>query len=86
MFMAKFRLEFSYPDGHLEVIENDFDSLEEAKEFGDNLYNQVLATERFHKRRDDDGDIGYHKPGKAYYYVTKRDGNNRTVVFDSRIK
>ena len=47
-----FELLVSYPDGHIEIIEENFYTLEKADEYGEGMLNQIYATEQFHKGTD----------------------------------
>ena len=43
----------SYPDGHVEQIEETFDTLDAAKSFGVSMINSIKATEAYHAHSDD---------------------------------
>lgn len=71
-----YKLEFSYPDGHIEEFADQYRSAKEAVEIGENMLNQVKVTERYHQ---------YHEDAQeAYFLVTKIDGDKHRLVFDSR--
>ena len=74
--MAAYYLMFSYPDGHVEEVEQSFSSLEAAIDYGNNLLNQVKATETFKK--------GSKTSGKAHFDVLLVDLEKRTTVFKSQ--
>lgn len=74
--MVFYKVEFFYPDGHVEEFEDYYRSLEAAVKFGDDMLNQVAVTEQYHKRKD--------SPIKPYFLVTKIDGDNHSVVFNSK--
>ena len=74
-------LEIAYPDGHIEELEQNFNSKEEAKGYGENLVGQIAYTEDF-KRNDDD--FGFSEKQKPYYLVTQVVDGQKTIVIDSR--
>ena len=69
--MKYYKMDFSYPDGHIEEFE-DFKSLEEAVKYGTDLQAQVNYTERL------------HDPRKTYFLVYENDGNERKLVYRSK--
>lgn len=73
-----FILSFSYPDGHVEEIDQSFTNLEAAIEYGNGLYSQVQATEDFKKQGI------FSKRGKSYFLVEEVTLDARKLVFDSR--
>lgn len=75
-----FNLSFSYPDGHVEEIEQPFASLESAVRYGENLYNQVRATELMKKQGVSSVNMG------AYFLVEEVTYGSRKIVFDSRVE
>ena len=74
-----YRVTISYPDGHIEELEEVFNSLEEAKRFGDAYLAQVKATET-HKKRSylEDG------PKDPYYMVMEHRDGSRKIIFESK--
>lgn len=74
--MESYTISFTYPDGHVEDIEQDFVSTKAAVEYGVNLLNQVRATEV--SKRGSTHDIG-----EPYFVVHKIDENGRKIVFNS---
>ncbi|MCR5491796.1 MAG: hypothetical protein K6F32_06690 [Bacilli bacterium] len=76
--MVSYKLSFSYPDGHVEDIDDIFVSLDRAAEYGDGLLNQVMATERLKR-----AGMSYHAKS-AYYMVYECDGKTTELVYDSR--
>ena len=71
-----FKVEFSYPDGHVEEFEDYYRSLEAAVKFGNDMLNQVAATEQYHKK--------VSEAEKPFFLVTKIDGDHHELAFDSR--
>ena len=78
-----YKVSVTYPDGHTEEIEESYDSLEKAKEFGDNIVLQVQNTERYHKNKG--GFLGlFKRKKKACYYVVRYvTDDGAEEVFDS---
>ena len=74
---AFFKVEFLYPDGHVEEFDDYYRTLEAAVKFGNDLLNQVAATEQYHKHTSRDLQ-------KAYFLVTKIEGEEHSLVYDSR--
>lgn len=72
-----FKVVFVYPDGHIEEIEDIFNSIESAKDFGENLTNQVINTERFH------GGSAEGKRAPYFMVVEVLDGKLK-MVFESQ--
>lgn len=73
-----FYISFSYPDGHVEEIDESFASLQAAIKYGDSLLNQVAATESTKKQGVSSNDIG------AFFLVEEVSYDSRKLVFDSR--
>lgn len=74
-----FELLISYPDGHVEIIEETFYNLEKANEYGQGMLNQIAVTEQFHQGKDD----GSFKPRhlhKPYYEIYKVVEGSRELV------
>ena len=66
-----YELLISYPDTHVEVIEEVFPSIEAAKEYGKSMMNQIKATEAYHASK---GDIlGERIKKKPYFEVSEQD-------------
>ena len=80
-----FELLISYPDGHIEVIEETFYNLEKAKEYGEGMMNQIAATEQFHNGKDD-GSIKSRRLHKPYYEVYKVGDGSRELVAKGKEK
>ena len=74
-----FELLVSYPDGHIEIIEESFYTLEKAKEYGESMMNQIAATEQFHNG-EDDGSLSPRKLKKPYYEIYKIVDDSRELV------
>ena len=74
--MKRYILSFSYPDGHIEEIEELFVSLQSAIDYGNGLLNQVRATEIYKK-----GSVkGRNKP---YFIVLEKSEEGTKVAFNS---
>ena len=69
-----YKLNFVYPDGHIEEIDEYFRDLEKAKNYGEQLMIQVANTEQFH---------GGHK-GKPYFMVYEVADGQNSLVFESK--
>ena len=76
--MAMYYVTFFYPDGHVEEIEGAFNSLESAKDYGENLLNQVEATEQLKKQGI------FSSSGLAYFTVKAVENGERKTVYLSR--
>ena len=76
-------LSFTYPDGHVEELDERYETLDDAVEFGDNLFNQVMNTERFHRNENVD-DFGRPNEVEPYFIVIKIEDKSRKIVFSSR--
>lgn len=75
--MTTYYVTFSYPDGHMEEIEQAFNSRGEAIEYGASLLNQVRATEAT-KKQGLDSEIGL-----AYFLVYEVTDGQRRLIFNS---
>ena len=73
-----FELLISYPDGHIEIIEETFYALEKAREYGTSMMNQISATEQFHKH-DTDG-FEMRRLKKPYFEIYKVEDGSRSLV------
>ncbi len=75
--MLAYYLTFSYPDGHVEEIEQSFSSRKDAIEYGLSLLNQVRATEETKRE-------GFDYEGREpFFTVYEVDGDSRKLVFHS---
>ena len=74
-----FELLISYPDGHVEIIEEIFYNLEKAKEYGDGMLSQIVATEQFHQGKDD-GSLAPRRLHKPYYEIYRVVEGSRELV------
>ena len=68
-------VEVSYPDGHVEEIEETFNKGLDALEYGKNMLAQITQTEQFHA----DGE-----KKEPYFVILVVKGKKRTIAFDSR--
>jgi len=69
-----FELLISYPDGHIEIIEETFYAIEKAREYGVSMMNQIAATEQFHKHDD------HVRLQKPYFEIYKKVGGDRELI------
>ena len=69
-----FELLVSYPDGHIEIIEEAFYNLEKAREYGKSMMNQIAATEQFHRHEEG---VRLQKP---YFEIYKKVGGDRELI------
>jgi len=74
-----FELLISYPDGHIEIIEETFYTLEKANEYGEGMLNQIYATEQFHQGKDD-GSLTTRRLRRPYYEVYRVIDDERMLV------
>ena len=79
MASEKFVLLISYPDGHIEIIEETFYVLEKAQEYGVSMMNQIAATEQFHQGKDD-GSFTPRRLQRPYFEVYRVSEGNRELV------
>ena len=70
-----FKVTVSYPDAHIEEIDDSFETLAQAKTFGENIIDQIYNTE------DLKGTRGKNKP---YFMVLDASKRPSEIVFDSR--
>ena len=82
--MSYFKVRIVYPNNQEELIEEDFFTLNKAKEYADHILGQVQYNAKFHERKiDSDGDTIAVEP---YCVILEYDNNNVNVVFDTRKK
>ena len=65
----------SYPDGHIEEIDDTFESLEQAKVFGENIMAQIAMTEA-HKKTG-----GKNKP---FFMVLDKSKRPSEIVYTNK--
>ena len=75
----EFEVLVSYPDGHIEIIEETFYALEKAREYGESMMNQIAATEQFHSGKDD-GSLTQRRLQKPYFEIYKKVDGERELV------
>lgn len=76
-------VEFSFPDGHVQELEQRFKKLEDAIDYAENMVGQVNHTERF-RGGDSFDEGGFSSKRKPFYYVIKVFNNKRTLVYESK--
>lgn len=77
-----YRVNVSFPNGHIEEIEDVFFTLEKAVEYGNSILNQVASTEAYHKDRTDMyGDKVSFKP---YFEVIEVSDESSKSVYKSK--
>lgn len=74
-----FELLISYPDGHVEIIEETFYALEKAKEYGESMMNQIAVTEQFHNGKNA-GSLEPRRLQKPYFEVYQINDGKRELV------
>ena len=72
-----FEVLVSYPDGHIEIIEEQFYTLDSAREYGESMMNQIAATEQFHSGGDDLEPRHLQKP---YFEIYQKVNGERELV------
>ena len=82
----KYKLIFTYPDGHVEEIAQAFDTEKQAIEYGNSLLAQVAHTEdlRSNKAYIDEGNLFKRDPIKPYFTIDELSKGESTPIFDSR--
>ena len=78
--MALYRVTMTYPGGRVEEIDDTFSTLEQAKDYGNQLTIQSKANTNYR----DKGDF-FVKKTDPYYIVTKKEDGESKIVFDSRL-
>ena len=81
--MTHYKVEISFPDGHIQEFEEVFHKKEAAIDFAAGVLAQVSVTERYHHRKNRD-DFDFEEPTKPYFFVYQIEGFERELVFDSR--
>ena len=79
---AYYKVNVSFPDGHVEEIEDIFPSLEAAQAYGNNILNQISSTEPYHNSKKDI--FGEKTKFKPYFEVLVVVDNNSKIVFKSK--
>ena len=79
MASENFELMITYPDGHVEIIEETFYVLEKAVEYGESMMNQIAATEQFHNNKG-------RRLQKPNYEVYKIESGSRKLVAEGKGK
>lgn len=74
-----FELLVSYPDGHIEIIEETFYTLEKANEYGEGMLNQIYTTEQFHHGKSDES-LTPRRLRKPYYEIYRIVDGDRLLV------
>ncbi len=77
-----YNLDVTFPDGHIEEIEEQFTTIDAAKNYALHLLTQVGATEKYHYAHGDYK--GIQPRGKASYMITEKTSDGTVIVFDSR--
>ena len=70
-----FKVTVSYPDGHIEEIDDTFETSLQAKSFGESMMRQIESTE------DIKGKRGKNRP---YFLVLDASKRPAEIIFDSR--
>ena len=78
--MAKLYVaQIQYPDGHSEVLEDKFKTLDDAKKVAKNIVNQVKYTEQYHG-----SDVLQADRGKVKYWIMEVENGESKIVFESK--
>ena len=72
--MTNYTITISYPDGHLEELEEIFVKLEKAIEYGKRYLIQVYGNESFKRGAS----------GEAYFTVVEHSESGGKIVYDSK--
>ena len=80
MASQNYELMISYPDAHVEIIEETFPSVEAAVTYGKSILNQIKATEAYHANKGDILGEKVHK--KPYFEVSEKDSHK--VVYKGK--
>ena len=79
--MAIYKVEVTYPTGRVEEIDEAFETLEKAIEYGQQLLVQVGNNARFKNDLDEDGLP--RKTVKPRFSVLEKENGQESIVFDS---
>ena len=76
----------SYPDGHLEEIEEVFRQYDDALQYGERMLEYVKSTESLINKKDfdDENELAPRKKQKPYFMVIENIGKDRRIVFESK--
>ena len=77
-----YKLSIFYPDGHVEEIQESFESLESAKEYGKSMMAQIKNTEAYHAGKKDL--FGEKISKKPHFEVSVRENNVTKVVYKGK--
>ena len=79
-----YKVVFVYPDGHIEEVDELFNTGKEALEYGKNLLGQVHGTESFLNRRPASDIFEERDPIEPYFMIIEISGKKYHLVYDSR--
>ena len=79
-----YKLVFVYPDGHIEEIDQIFNSGKDALEYGNALLAQVNTTEGFLNRRANSDIFEEQISIDPYFMIVELNGKKYRMVYDSR--
>ena len=77
-----YKVQISYPNGKVEVIEEDFERGADALEYGNSLLAQISSNQGFHEGAIDE--FGEETLKEAYFFIIEVVGEKQAVVYDSR--
>ena len=80
--MNIYKVQITYPNGVIEIIDEDFYTLVNAKEYGQHLLGQVSYNEGYHSSGVDVE--GEKRRVKPYFLVLLKENKEEKIVFDSR--
>lgn len=72
-----YKVEVSFPDGHIEELEVTFTNANEALSYANGILSQIAYTER--GRQHD-----YEVAQEAYFQIKKIEGDKKKAIYDSR--
>ena len=79
-----YKVQISYPNGKVEVIEEDFEKGADALEYGNSLLAQVHGTESVINRRANLDIFDERESIEPYFMIVEINGKKYRMVYDSR--
>lgn len=77
-----FKVQVSYPDGKVEMIEEDFEKGADALEYGNSLLAQIAINQNYHEGAIDE--FGEETLKNPYFFIIEVYDDKQAVVYDSR--
>lgn len=79
-----FKVVFVYPDGHIEEIDDQFQTGRDALEYGNNLLAQVKNTEGvLHRGSYEEDEFNFNEKKEAHFMIVEMSGKKYRLVYDS---